>query len=99
MNNPNVSAKLSMVDSSFEGNRAPVGGAMFLTGAFELDAEDVLFHHNTARFGGAVEVYSGGNATFAGCNFTHDLAYEGGGEIFSTLCVGAFRSKVKGQRS
>ena len=73
------SGKLSVIDSSFDGNRAThVGGAIL--NEHDLNVQDCDFSGNTANVSGGA-ISNGGTATVSGCTLSANLATNQGGGI------------------
>ncbi|MFQ8737594.1 MAG: hypothetical protein ACLSAH_17695 [Bilophila wadsworthia] len=85
------SSNLAIADSSFEGNSAGYGGAVFNNGQLATSG-NVVFSGNRATYGGAVYNYftstTDGSLVFnGGARFTGNTASGLGGAIYNTRSI------------
>lgn len=78
---PRSNATISIWNSLFEENFAPIGGGMYVTSGFRLSVEQTSFVNNSAYVwhGGGASLDSEGEVMFRECNFTGGWGSNGGG--------------------
>ena len=69
----------TIVKSTFEGNRAPDGGALYITSGTQVTVTQSTFRGNNARYGGAIETAGELQVDFSTFSDNHATEGEGGG--------------------
>ena len=94
-------ATVSVADSVFEGNFAAFGAGIWVSSGFRMTVDRTAFVDNViprqyaAAIGGGASLGGGGDATFTGCNFTGNYAFNSAGgacDICFPVCFSFYSS-------
>lgn len=70
-------------NSTFSGNEATEGGAVYLKVKATVNLENSTMQENTAKYGGVVNVYDGATLNLSGTTFRNNSATADGGAVYT----------------